>query len=154
MSKRTRLWTPEDLAVKPVAWLHALNGAAHNAAGSIYAGAQPAAGYLPSVAVDAAGRAYLEGDAGHAGYIVAAGTETAFDDASGASVIAVHRLPSGLTANKAVIISAITDAEGSDAFSLRFGDEQPGAGGGGGIEFPDVAIAVQQARQYTLVVDS
>ena len=93
----------------------------HNAEGEVYAGAQPASDYLPAVVTDAEGRTYLEGASGHAGYIVAPGTESAFDGASGASVIAVHRLSSGLTADKAVIITAITDSEGGDAFALRYG---------------------------------
>lgn len=150
----TRPWTPADLPTPPAAWIYASGGAAHNAEGEVYAGTQPASEYLPAVVTDAAGRTYLEGASGHAGYIVAPGTESAFSGASGASIFAVHRLPSGLPADKAVIIGAVTDAEGSDAFALRYGSETPGGGGGGGIIFPDVAIAVQQARQYTLVVDS
>ena len=150
----SRLWTPADLAEKPALWLFAKDAAPHNAEGEVYAGAQPASEYLPAVITDEAGHTYLEGASGHAGYIVAPGTEAAFSGASGTSVFAVHRLPSGLPADKAVIIGAVTDAEGGDAFALRYGSETPGGGGGGGIIFPDVAIAVQQARQYTLVVDS
>lgn len=152
MSKRTRLWTPADLPTAPSAWIYASCGAAHNAVGEVYAGAQPASEYLPAV-TDEAGRTYLEGASGHAGYIVAPGTESAFSGASGAAILAVHRLPSGLPSDKAAIVGAVTDASGGDAFALRYGSETPG-GGGGGIIFPDVAIAVQQARQYTLVVDS
>lgn len=150
----TRPWTPADLSTPPAAWIYAGGGAAHNAEGDVYAGAQPASEYLPAVVTDAEGRTYLEGASGHAGYIVAPGTEGAFSGASGASVFSVYRLPSGLPADKAAIVCSVTDAEGGDAFALRYGSETPGGGGGGGIIFPDVAIAVQQARQYTLVVDS
>lgn len=150
----TRPWTPADLSQTPTAWIYAQDDAAFNAAGEVYAGAQPASEYLPSVVTDEAARPYLEGASGHAGYIVAAGTEDAFNGASGAAILAVHRLPSGLPADKAVVVSTVTDAEGGDAFALRYGSETPGGGGGGGIIFPDVAIAVQPVWQYTLVVDT
>ena len=150
----TRPWTPADLPTPPALWLFAKDAAPHNAAGEIYAGAQPAAHYLPGIATGSTGLDYLAGTSEHVGYLIAPGTEAAFDGASGASIFAVHRLPSGLPADKAAIVCAVTDAEGGDAFALRFGSETPGGGGGGGIIFPDVAIAVQQAWQYTLVVDS
>ena len=150
----SRLWTPADLAEKPALWLFAKDAAPHNAAGEIYAGAQPAAHYLPGIATGSTGLDYLAGTSEHVGYLIAPGTEGAFSDASGASIFAIHRLPSGLPADKAAIVCAVTDAEGGDAFALRYGSETPGGGGGGGIIFPDVAIAIQQAWQITLPVDS
>lgn len=136
MTTRTRLWTPEDLAVKPVAWLDAsLGGEKQNgglvkitnrASGSCFvAGAQPASSVAPELSEDTlTGKTYLKlGTTGHQGYMVATGTESALEGKTSFSVFAVHRL-SDADSSRAVVLS-ISDASGAELGALSFGTRVP-----------------------------
>lgn len=137
MSKRTRLWTPADLSVSPVSWLDAsLGGEKQNgglvkitnrASGSCFvAGAQPASSVAPEVSEDEtlASKNFLNlGTAGHQGYIVATGTESALEGKTGFSVFAVQRM-SDSESSRAVVLS-ISDASGAELGALSFGTRVP-----------------------------
>lgn len=137
MSKRTRLWTPADLSVSPVSWLDASLGgekqngglirAMNRANGSCFvAGAQPASSVAPEVSEDEtlASKTFLNlGTAGHQGYMVATGTESALEGKTGFSVFAVQRM-SDSESFRAVVLS-ISDASGAELGALSFGTRVP-----------------------------
>ena len=136
MSTRTRPWTPEDLSVKPVAWLDASLGGEKQNGGLIramnrandscfVAGAQPASSIAPELSEETqAGKTFLKfGTSGHQGYIVATGSESAIEGKTGFSVFAVQRM-SDAESSRAVVLS-ISDASGTELGALAFGTRVP-----------------------------